>query len=111
MRVLVGDIGGTKTDLALADPSGSRVELVEPRRYRSTDWPGLEDCAGAYLREIGVSCERAAFAVAGPVQDDRCATTNLAWLVDARALESKLGLRSVRLLNDLEAFAWAIPAL
>jgi glucokinase len=111
MRVLVGDIGGTKTSLAIADIGGERIELHEPRRYASASWAGLEDCARAYLDETGLACERGAFAVAGPVKDDRCATTNLAWLVDARALEAKLGLQRVRLLNDLEAFAWAIPAL
>lgn len=111
MRVLVGDIGGTKTSLALADISGERIDLHEPRSYASADWPGLEACARAYLEETGLRCERGAFAVAGPVHEDRCATTNLAWVVDARALESALGLPRVRLLNDLEAVAWAVPAL
>lgn len=111
MRVLVGDIGGTKTSLALADISGERIELHAPRTYVSADWPGLEHCARAYLDETGLSCERGAFAVAGPVQEDRCATTNLAWVVDARVLESRLGLPRVGLLNDLEAVAWAVPAL
>ncbi len=114
MRVLVGDIGGTKTNLALADIQGERVSLHEPRSYASGDWPDLEHCARAYLDETKLrreGCERGAFAVAGPVQDDRCATTNLAWIVDARALESTLGLSRVKLLNDLEAVAWAVPAL
>jgi glucokinase len=111
MRVLVGDIGGTKTILALADIRGEHIELHEPRSYASAQWPGLEDCARAYLDETGLACERAAFAVAGPVQDDRCATTNLAWVVDARTLERELDLQRAQLLNDLEALAWAIPAL
>lgn len=112
MHVLVGDIGGTKTSLALADiTSGEHIELHEPRRYTSADWPGLEACVRAYLDETRLACERGAFAVAGPVDHDRCATTNLAWIVDARMLETKLGIARVGLLNDLEAVAWAIPAL
>jgi glucokinase len=111
MRVLVGDIGGTKTSLALADITGEHVELVEPRSYASASWPGLQACARAYLDEIGLPCELAAFALAGPVKEGRCATTNLAWVVDAHTLEAELGLARARLLNDLEAVAWAVPAL
>jgi glucokinase len=115
MRVLVGDIGGTKINLALAEVSdedeGEHIDLHEPRGYVSASWSGLQDCVRAYLDDTGLACERAAFAVAGPVDQDRCATTNLAWLVDARTLEAELGLERVRLLNDLEAVAWAIPAL
>jgi glucokinase len=114
MRVLVGDIGGTKTSLALAEFSDERsdlIDLIEPRRYASASWAGLEECVRAYFDDTGLMCERGAFAVAGPVVEDRCATTNLAWLVDARAVEAKLGLERVHLLNDLEALAWAIPAL
>jgi glucokinase len=111
LRVLVGDIGGTKTSFALADIGGERIELHELRTYASGDWPGLEQCARAYLDEIGQACERGAFAVAGPVYDDHCATTNLAWIIDARALESMLGLQRARLINDLEAVAWAVPAV
>jgi glucokinase len=111
MRVLVGDIGGTKTSLAVADITGEHVELHELRSYPSGSWPGLEHCARAYLDETGLAFERGAFAVAGPVSEGRCATTNLAWVVDARTLEAELGLERARLLNDLEAVAWAIPAL
>jgi glucokinase len=111
MRVLVGDIGGTKTSLALAEITGEHVELVEPRSYVSASWSGLQACARAYLDEIGRACELAAFALAGPVKDGRCATTNLAWVVEARTLEAELDLARARLLNDLEAVAWAVPAL
>jgi glucokinase len=116
MRVLVGDIGGTKTNLALAElgvgeRGGERIHLSAPRRYASASHAGLEDCVQAYLAETGFACERGAFAVAGPVVDGRCATTNLAWIVDARALELRLGLARAHLLNDLEALAWSIPAL
>jgi glucokinase len=37
--------------------------------------------------------------------------TNLPWLVDESALQSALGLQSVRLLNDVQAMAAAVPHL
>ena len=110
-RALVGDIGGTKTNLALARFDGERWQLSAPRRHASASATSLEAIVRAYLDATGETVELAAFAVAGPVADDRCVTTNLPWHLDARALERELGLERVRLLNDLEAVAWAVPIL
>jgi glucokinase len=55
--------------------------------------------------------ERACFDVAGPVIDGRAKTTNLPWEMDEDSLAKDLNLRSVHLMNDLEAVAWAIPIL
>lgn len=111
MRVLVGDIGGTKTSLAIAEIAGDQVGLSAERRYPSRDFPSLEDILIRYRAETGVSCDFGGFAVAGPVQDDYSQITNLPWEIDARRLERAVGLESARLLNDLEAVAWGIPAL
>jgi glucokinase len=108
MHVLVGDIGGTKTSLGLAGVSG---ELDQVRRYASASAASLAALARRYLDETGAQCEVAAFAVAGPVLGDRSKATNLPWELDARELERTLGIARVRLLNDLEAVAWAVPSL
>jgi glucokinase len=111
MQILVGDIGGTKTVLALAAPSGERIELSAQKKYPSRDFAGLGDIVGRYLDETGARVETAALAVAGPVRDGRSRTTNLPWEIDAAELEKPFGLRRVGLLNDLEAVAWGVPAL
>jgi glucokinase len=111
MHVLVGDIGGTKTNLALAEVAGDKVDLSQGRRYPSNDHPGLGAIVQRYLQETGAVCDQAAFAVAGPVDRNCSKTTNLPWDLDGHALAVALGLASVRLLNDLEAVAWGIPAL
>jgi glucokinase len=54
---------------------------------------------------------RCAVGVAGPVVDGRSQVINLRWPVDTRRLARKLGISSVRVLNDLEATAWGIPVL
>ena len=51
------------------------------------------------------------FAVAGPVISGRAELTNLGWSLDESLLRAALGVRSVRLLNDLLAAAIAIPQL
>jgi len=114
MHVLVGDIGGTSTRLARASVIAGRIELSAVRRYASAESPTLAAILRRYLDETGITCEVcevAALAVAGPVYGDRCKTTNLPWELDGRELERELGLPRVRLLNDLEAVAWAVPVL
>ncbi|MFY9975507.1 MAG: glucokinase [Chromatiaceae bacterium] len=115
MRILVGDIGGTKTGLAMAEVVGDEVTLGAERRYPSAGFESLEAIVVRYLTETdatgGAGCSRGAFAVAGPVQGRRSKTTNLPWEIDADHLERSLGLEGVGLLNDLEAVAWGIAAL
>ena len=109
--ILAGDIGGTKTRLALFPPGPGRSDPVSERTYVSREYPGLEVIAREFVRASGVSIDRACFGVAGPVKDGRSSTTNLAWVVDARELARDLRLARVYLLNDLEASAHGLPAL
>ncbi|MBK1695241.1 glucokinase [Chromatium weissei] len=111
MRLLVGDIGGTKTALGVAKTDGETVTLTQPLRYPSTAFASFEDIVRRYYEDTGVNCHFAAFAVAGPVKNRCCETTNLPWLLNADALEETLGLSGVYLLNDLEAVAWGVGAL
>jgi len=111
MPILVADIGGTKTSLALVGSAGGRLRITAEQRYASRDFASLEDIVLRYLSETGAVCHLGGFAVAGPVQDERSRITNLPWEIDARGLQRQTGLRSARLLNDLEAVAWGIAAL
>jgi len=111
MQILVGDIGGTKTVLAIAETEASGIRLIGERRYASRDFASLEKVIARFFADTGRTCETAALAVAGPVRDDHSEITNLSWAANARHLERALGLRAVRLLNDLEATAWGIAAL
>jgi glucokinase len=111
MSVLVGDIGGTKTVLAVAEVEGEQIRLDLERRYPSTEFASLGDIVECFMRETGAQGEVGSFAVAGPVVDDCSKTTNLPWELDARALAQRLGFRRAKLLNDLEAVAWGIASL
>jgi glucokinase len=111
MRVIVGDIGGTKTGLALAEVDGGKVRLSAAARYPSQAHGSLAEIVRRWLADTGVACDRGSFAVAGPVVGGQSRTTNLPWDVDAAELARSLGLREARLLNDLEAVAWGVDAL
>jgi glucokinase len=111
MIVLSGDIGGTKTRLALFETDGRELQTLVEKSFPSGSYTSLDAIVRAFLQVTGASCPRACFGVAGPVQEGRCHTTNLPWEIDAAAMQRDLGFAEVRLLNDLEANAWGIPAL
>jgi glucokinase len=110
--LMAGDIGGTKTDLALFErqEDGSLVE-IRGARYASASFPGLAPMVELFRGQPGPSVEAAAFGVAGPVFDGRCSATNLPWRLDERALRAELGITRLRLMNDFHATALGILAL
>jgi glucokinase len=119
MQVLAGDIGGTKTLLAICEvsPSGGRagavsIEVLANGRYDSRKFPGMGAICRAFEEEVRRPMPRfAGFGVAGPVANGRSHTTNLPWVVDGRELAQMLGVESVRLVNDFHALALGIPAV
>ena len=109
--LLVGDIGGTKTVLALFSMEpGTRTPLAEAV-FPSQQYPSLEACVTAFLDGREVTIQRASFGVAGPVDGGRAKITNLPWLIDAQQVSAVLGGAPVYLLNDLAAIASAVPYL
>jgi glucokinase len=109
--LIAGDIGGTKTDLAIYSPeSGPHVPLAETERH-SADYPSLQAMVAEFLGQVKMSVDVASFDVAGPVINGRVKTTNLPWVMDESTLAKDLNLKAAHLLNDLEAVARAVPAL
>jgi glucokinase len=108
--LLAGDIGGTKTALALFSAQGGLRAPVREREYLNGDYASFEAIIAAFLSSSPGSIESACFAVAGPVIRGRARITNEPWLVEERALAASLGV-AVRLLNDVEAVAAAVPLL
>ena len=112
MQVLAGDIGGTKTLLAICEVSeqpGARIQVLAQRRYDSRKFPGLGAICAAFAQEQARAMPRhAGFGVAGPVVGGRCHTTNLPWILDERDLTQTLGIDSVRLANDFQTLTLGI---
>jgi len=109
--VLAGDIGGTKTRLAVCEVAGTRLQTLAEQSYPSREYAALEDVVAAFLETHDHRPEAACFGVAGPVRDAESRITNLPWHISAAALASRFRLRRASLLNDLEATAWGIQAL
>jgi glucokinase len=109
--LLAGDIGGTKTNLAVYRPEGPSDAPVAEKTFPSTRYANLESIVREFLSEVDLPVDKAAFGVSGPVVAGRASVTNLPWEVDEEQLRQTLNLSSVQLLNDLEAIAQAIPSL
>lgn len=111
ITVLAGDIGGTKTELAVYSSQGGLRRPVTKERFASRDFPGLEAIIQKFLSRHEIPIDRAAFGVAGPVVGGRAEITNLPWVMEEAALAQSLGVQPVCLLNDVTAFANAVAVL
>ena len=107
--LLAGDIGATKTHLAVFSPeAGPRLPLAEAT-FPSGRYPSLEAIVRDFLAQTQLPVQQAAFGVAGPVVGGRATITNLPWVIDARQVQESFNFSAVTLLNDLESIANAIP--
>ncbi len=110
--ILAGDIGGTKTNIALFQTNGSEVgPVIKQRTFRSADYDSLETILKEFVGEGESKITDACFGIAAPVVQGRAKTPNLDWTVSAQSLAQVLKIDRVGLINDLEATARGIAAL
>ena len=106
---LIGDIGGTNARFAISRSAGS---YDGEQVYNCADFASADAAIAHYLSAAGLSDPEAiCLAVAGPVIAGTVSITNNAWQLSAADLAARLGSPRVRLANDFEALARAIPAL
>jgi glucokinase len=108
--ILAGDIGGTKTNLALFN-EGAALQPVVEQTFVSHAHAGLDEIVRGFITQHRLDVRMAAFGVAGPVHNGRSQTTNLPWIVDAGTLAREIGIPNVWVINDLEATAYGVGAL
>jgi glucokinase len=108
---LAGDIGGTKTNLAIYSYEGDLLRMVRSASYPSRTHASLSEIIRLFIASGVEVARHACFGVAGPVQNGVVQVTNLPWRVDAAELQRDLGFQQVGLLNDLEANAYGIGTL
>jgi glucokinase len=110
--ILAGDIGATKTNLALFEEgAGGELSKIEGRKFPSNDYAGLEAVITEFLDGRNLPVEAAAFGVAGPVIDGVSRITQLPWVISRTSIQDTLRIDDVWLINDLEATAYGVPAL
>lgn len=107
---LLGDVGGTHVRFGWQAAAGAPPEAVHTLRCR--EHAGLAEAARHYLdgRALGAPAA-AGFGVAAPIHGDRVALVNHPWTLSIRGLQRELGVGLLRVINDFEALALALPVL
>lgn len=101
--LLAGDIGGTKTTLALYRKSDWPGPPMVQHTYRNAAATSLDDLIRKFLRQHPCEPVAACFGVAGPVLGNTVEMTNRDWTIDGAAIARTFGWRKVQLINDLVA--------
>ncbi len=109
--LLAGDIGGTKTVLALYEETSSATTPFTEATYPSGRYDCLEQIVEEFLQAKQVRVHRASFGVAGPVVGGKATLPNLPWVIEEAKLKEKFDLETIAVVNDLEAIGQAVPVL
>ncbi len=109
--ILAGDVGGTKTRLGLFSADRGLGRAVAEAACRNSEYPDFETILEKFLARSGRTVRGACLGVAGPVVDGQCRLTNLHWVIAEKGIAERFSIPSVRLINDLEATARAVPLL
>lgn len=109
--ILVGDVGGTKTRLALYESKKGKMIRVEKEDFASGEYQGLEAIINDFLSKRKITVSAACFGVPGPVTNGESNATNLPWFLSERRIQEQTPVQKVKLVNDLVALTSAVPHL
>lgn len=109
MTVLAGDVGGTKTFLALAHMASGRLIIEREARFATGDYSALTPMIQDFL--AGAVPAAACFGIASPITGQRVKLTNREFWIDADEITHDCGMTSVRLINDFAAIGYGLDAL
>ena len=125
--VLSGDCGGTNTRLVLfLVNAGEKAvkgkvpkgKVIYEKHYRNAESKSFVDCMQTFLSETdkltgGVRPAVCCLACAGGIKNNSVSFTNVkdGWTIDGTALQSTLGIKKVKLINDFEAQGYGLLTL
>ena len=112
ITLLAGDMGGTKTLLALYGLRHGHLELLHQERFRSSDWTSLEPMLQSFLEHRPSDMGAPSFgciAVAGPVRNRAATITNLPWTIREVDLARAAEMRQLELANDFGVLIYGLP--
>ena len=109
--LIAADIGGTKTVLGIFTRDKGPCTPLFDKTYTSNSFSSFEDIVDEFITSAGVKPDKGIFAVSGPILGMQVRPTNLPWSVGIKKLRNRFNISSVRLINDIAAMAYAVPAL
>lgn len=111
IRLLAGDIGGTKTILRLEEVGAKNRQVLAEATYPSSDYAHLNEIIIQFLKDKGDPPQGSCLAIAGPILNHTAQLTNLSWHLDAQQMQQDLQIPQIRLINDFAAVGYGILAL
>ena len=102
-----GDIGGTKTQLAIFDSS----EIIYSKKYFNKDFSDFYSLFQAFLKDCPHKVTHVSLGIAGPIKNDQCQMSNLNWTIKKDHLIKETCIEKFCFLNDLEAYAYGLQNL
>tara|TARA_R110000764_G_scaffold215747_1_gene302434 strand:+ start:99 stop:1169 length:1071 start_codon:yes stop_codon:yes gene_type:complete len=109
--VLAGDIGGTKTNLALFQIKNGVLTLLKEKSHPTKKYKSFMDIFHAFHKDGIPKVNGICLGVAGPVTQGKVHGTNFPWEIYGEEIGRELHIRSVSLINDMEANAFGLAAL
>ncbi len=109
-RVLAGDVGGSKTHLALFEYGEDSSQLIHDKVYRSKIHDSFSEMIVDFIGQQAVP-DCISVGVAGPVINGAVKITNLSWSIDAVDCARIVGVPHVYLINDLVANIYGLATL
>jgi glucokinase len=110
--LLAGDMGGTKTLLALYGIKNGRLAQLHQQRFISSEWTSLEPMLEFFLNQRPNDIEtpeHGCIAVAGPVNNRSARITNLPWQLREEQLAAAASIRQLELVNDFGVLIYGLP--
>ncbi|MFY0255639.1 glucokinase [Chitinophaga sp. 30R24] len=110
--LLAGDLGGTKTNLALFSLWHGKLDMIREETYPSRNYTSFSEIIQQFINEgKDILPQRICVGVAGPVVRGKVELTNLAMEVNEEEIRRGTGIGLVCLINDLEATAYGLATL
>ena len=111
MNLLAGDLGGTKTILAIFSNESYPKKLFE-KYYISTGWKSFYSIFEDFIKNIPdhISLPKnGCIGVAGPIKDQKVTVTNLGWIIETKKLSQISKINNIELINDFSVLIYGIP--
>jgi glucokinase len=107
---LLGDVGGTNARFAWQATEGAPLTHIQI--LPCAQYPNIAEAIEAYLKITGLGAPVAAgIGIANPITGDQVVMTNHHWSFSIQALQQRLGLQRLKVINDFTALALALPSL
>lgn len=110
MIILAGDIGATKSNLALFNFENNHPVIIHESKFNSKDHGNLLSMIKEFQKDLP-SPDAICLGVAGPVLNGHAKLSNIGWEIDCEDLVHHFSTREALLINDLEATAYGILIL